>query len=227
MSETPTIFQALNAAMRDVGAVRKEQVNQHQRFNFRGVDAVVNAVSPAFREHGIIVAPTLLEKELKETRTSKGAIMEIVHLTVRYTFFGPAGDKIEATVAAESFDSGDKATAKAMSVAFRTALLQTLALPTDETDDPDHHTFERGGPQRRPSAQTPATPGPVVRAERAQIEKAAALMDQMDLTDEKIEAVSAWASGDRTRDFAELSTQDMDRVIEWLEKALAERVPTA
>jgi hypothetical protein len=39
-------------------------------------------------------------------------------------------------------DSGDKATAKAMSVAYRTALLQVLCLPTDEPD-PDSHTYER------------------------------------------------------------------------------------
>ena len=92
------------------------------------------------------VAPTVLEKELKESRTAKGAVMANVYLTVKYTFYGPRGDSISATVASESFDSGDKATAKAMSVAFRTALLQTLALPTDEIDDPDHVTYERAPP---------------------------------------------------------------------------------
>jgi hypothetical protein len=39
-------------------------------------------------------------------------------------------------------DAGDKATAKAMSVAFRTALLQSLSLPTDDVD-PDAHSYER------------------------------------------------------------------------------------
>ena len=56
----PTVVQALSEVMSEVGAVRKEQVNQHQRFNFRGVDAVVNAVSPALRLWGVVVAPTLL-----------------------------------------------------------------------------------------------------------------------------------------------------------------------
>jgi hypothetical protein len=46
-------------------------------------------------------------------------------------------------------DSGDKAIAKAMSVAFRTALLQTLALPTDEAD-PDTSSYQRSEP--KPSA---------------------------------------------------------------------------
>src|SRR5690606_34079164 len=42
----------------------------------------------------------------------------------------------------EAMDSGDKATSKAMSVAFRTALIQALALPTDEPD-PAESTYQR------------------------------------------------------------------------------------
>jgi len=58
------------------------------------------------------------------------------------TWYGPEGDQLSSVAAGEAFDSGDKATAKAHSVAFRTALLQTLCLPTDEPD-PDSKTYER------------------------------------------------------------------------------------
>lgn len=51
-------------------------------------------------------------------------------------------DFITCITQGEAFDSGDKATAKAHSVAFRTAMLQTLCLPTDEKD-PDVDTYER------------------------------------------------------------------------------------
>lgn len=61
---------------------------------------------------------------------------------VQYVFAAEDGTTLAATVAAEALDSGDKATAKAMSVAFRTALLQALCLPTDEPD-PDHDIYER------------------------------------------------------------------------------------
>jgi hypothetical protein len=49
MSETKTlpIAQALNEVMKEVGAVAKKDRNNAQGFNFRGIDAVVNAVSPA------------------------------------------------------------------------------------------------------------------------------------------------------------------------------------
>jgi hypothetical protein len=68
--------------------------------------------------------------------------MASVRVNVTYTFHAPDGSNVGATVSAESMDSGDKATAKAMSVAFRTALLQTLCLPTDDID-PDATTYER------------------------------------------------------------------------------------
>lgn len=137
-----TIFEALAAVSAEVGAVRKQERNKMQNFNFRGIDTVVNAVHPALAKHGVVVVPELLEKELRESKTAKGSVMVNVYLTVRYSFFGPEGDSVHAVVAAESFDSGDKATAKAMSVALRTALLQTLMLPTDEIDS-NHVSYER------------------------------------------------------------------------------------
>ena len=137
-----TIFEALAAVSAEVGAVRKQERNKIQNFNFRGIDTVVNAVHPALVKHGVVVVPELLEKELRESKTAKGSVMVNVYLTVRYSFFGPEGDSVHAVVAAESFDSGDKATAKAMSVALRTALLQTLMLPTDEIDS-NHVSYER------------------------------------------------------------------------------------
>ena len=139
--ETPTVVQALSLVMADIGAVAKSGVNQTQKFYFRGVDAVVNAASPAFRRRGVVVVPELLEKSRTSSQTKSGSTLNVVEVTVKYTFHGPAGDTVSAVVAAEAFDSGDKATAKAMSVAFRTALLQTLALPTDEAD-PDEDNYD-------------------------------------------------------------------------------------
>jgi hypothetical protein len=137
------IIELLSRVMEDVGAVRKGERNQAQNFNFRGIDAVVNAVSPALRKHGVVVTPEIVSNdyttvEVGKNRTSMGHC----RVTVAYTFWAPDGSCVTSTVSAESMDSGDKATAKAMSVAFRTCLLQTLCLPTDETD-PDHEVYER------------------------------------------------------------------------------------
>lgn len=226
-TDLPTVVQALSAAMDDIGAVRKDQINQHQRFNFRGVDAVVNAASPAFRRHGIVVAPTVLEKELKESRTAKGAVMANVYLTVRYTFYGPRGDSISATVASESFDSGDKATAKAMSVAFRTALLQTLALPTDEIDDPDHVTYERA-PHAAPTPDRQTPPPPpapdLTPPSPAQVDQLASLVHDLQLDEPRLEAAAKWATRWRgaaaTGDVEQLTRDEMIELVAFLESKL-------
>jgi hypothetical protein len=143
MSNTLTIAQALTEVMKEVGAVAKKDRNASQGFNFRGIDAVVNAVSPALQKHGVIVVPSVEDYEYSSVEIGKNrTVMGHVKLKVSYTFIGAGGDAIKATVVGEAMDSGDKATAKAMSVAFRTALLQTLSLPTDEPD-PDSQSYER------------------------------------------------------------------------------------
>jgi hypothetical protein len=155
----PTVFEALAAVMADVQAVKKGDRNDAQRFMFRGIDAVVNAVGPALRKHGVTVSPRVDLYEYGTVTTAGGKAMGHVRVLVTYTFHGPAGDALPAQAPGEAFDAGDKATPKAMSVAFRTALLQALALPTDEPD-PDSSSYERAPAQPaqppRPSAEAQA-----------------------------------------------------------------------
>lgn len=139
---TDNVVAALSRAAADIGAVAKTDRNESQRFNFRGIDAVVNATHPAFRKHGIIVAPTVRSVERESYTTKNGTAMVNVHAIVAFRFYGPQGDWIDTVVAAEAADSGDKATPKVMSVALRIALLQVLLLPTDEAD-PDASSHER------------------------------------------------------------------------------------
>lgn len=139
----PSIYTALAAVMADVSHVAKRDFNEHHRFNFRGIDAVVNAVGPALRAHQVIVVPRVEHTSFEKVTTSAGRPSTACRVQVAYVFHGPAGDSIETVVIGEAWDTGDKAAPKAMSVAFRTALLQALALPTDERD-PDHAVYERG-----------------------------------------------------------------------------------
>lgn len=131
MSEekNPTVVEAMTAAMRDVRSVKKSDTNSHFKFNFRGIDTVLDAVGPAFRSHGVVVTPELQSIDFRDS--SKGAHVVVV---VKYVFTGPAGDSIVAVVPGEAMDQQDKASSKAMSVAFRTALIQALAIPTGEPD---------------------------------------------------------------------------------------------
>jgi hypothetical protein len=159
MTETLSIVQALNQVMNDVQAVSKSQrvTSGPAQFNFRGVDQVVNVVGPALRKHGVIVVPHSVE-EIREERytTAKGSGMHGVILRIGWRFYGPDGSFIEASSVGESADSGDKASPKAHSVAYRTVLLQALCIPTDEVD-PDSQVHERESDEERESRQRAET----------------------------------------------------------------------
>lgn len=148
MSDKPTIHEALSAVMGDVQAIGKKDRNEQQRFMFRGIDAVVNAVGPALRTHRVVVLPHVHAVTYDNYTTSKGTAMRSAVVDVEFTFYGPGGDSLACRTLGEASDAGDKAVSKAHSVAFRTALLQALCIPTDEPD-PDASSHERAAPEQR------------------------------------------------------------------------------
>lgn len=161
MTTLPSVHAAIRGVMEDVRVVGKEGWNDapNAKYHFRGVDDVINAVGPALRNHGVIVAPKVLDWQYGTVTVGlKQTQMSHARLLVEFTWHGPAGDTLLTVFAGEAFDSGDKATAKAHSVAFRTALVETLCLPTDERD-PDADVYERARPQ------APADPATAAREE--------------------------------------------------------------
>ncbi|QBP29843.1 ERF family ssDNA binding protein [Mycobacterium phage Halena] len=156
--EPPTVYEAWNRVMRDVQFISKNSRNQQQGFNFRGIDAVMNAVGPVLREHGVIVVPMVEHHEVERYESKSKALMANRVVRMSFEVFGPAGDSFVGSVYGEAADSGDKAMTKAESVALRTFLLQSLMLPTDEPD-PDASSHERATGGQAASAAPPAPVG--------------------------------------------------------------------
>jgi hypothetical protein len=151
--EPPTgkmIYTLLWRVMADVSHVAKNELFDAPgaKYSFRGIDAVVNALGPALRTHGVIAVPKLKKVKYRDTMTTseRPKPTREVTLRVKYTFYAPDGSKVTAVVPGESLDHSDKGSAKAMSVAFRIALLQIFALPTTEADpDASYHTRDGAG----------------------------------------------------------------------------------
>jgi len=221
-TETGAIFTALASVMEDCKAVAKRDRNEHQRFLFRGIDAVVNAVGPILRKHGVIVAPNVEHVSYDLVQTSTGKPATACRVLVTYTFYAGDGSSIDTRVAAEAWDNGDKAAPKAMSVAFRTALLQALALPTDEPD-PDSHSYEQAA-ERLPTTpaddrfyQTPPTDAgtPMTSKTRGQL---FALFGQKGVTEaEQLPGVNH-VCGTAYTSRADISEDNARRVIDVLKK---------
>lgn len=214
-----TVVEALTGVMHDAGAVRKDGRNKDHGYNFRGIDAVMNACSPAFIKHGVVCVPKLQSIERSTVEVGRNrTLMGHVAVIVEFVFHGPDGDSIVAVAPGEAMDSGDKATAKAMSVAFRTALLQALCLPTDEPD-PDEHSYDRS-PVRSPEE--------IEAARRADAEAWAGAIAEIDVctTDEQLRDLwQRYASAGALTLRGEDGTTLGDRIVVRKEQLAAEALP--
>ena len=55
------IYGLIGQAMRKVGAIGKDSVNTQQKYKFRGIDAVYNALNPVMSELGLFICPEILD----------------------------------------------------------------------------------------------------------------------------------------------------------------------
>jgi len=132
-----SIQQRMVSILAALPAIGKDTRNPQQGFMFRSHDAVLNALNPLLARHGVFVVPDVIERLSSQRQTARGGIMYEVNLHVRFVFYGAAGDSLEASTWGEGTDSGDKATNKAMTMAFKNVLNQAFAISTQEFGDPD------------------------------------------------------------------------------------------
>ena len=142
MAEKMNIYQAIPKCMEEIGAVGKDAVNKTQGFKYRGIDAVMNAINPALVKNHVFVVPEIVEQSREERRTAKGGVLIYSICKIRFTFYAEDGSSVTATTIGEGMDSGDKATNKAMSIAFKYACFQVFCIPTEEMADPDEESHE-------------------------------------------------------------------------------------
>ena len=142
MSETAKIYEAICGVMEDVGAVKKTDRNEFDKYMYRGIDAVMNALQPAMIKHHVFVTPEVIE-QTREDRIGKNGSPLIYSVTkVKYTFYTDDGSSVSALVIGEAMDRGDKSMNKAMSAAFKYACFQTFCIPTEEMIDSEKDSPE-------------------------------------------------------------------------------------
>ena len=137
MAEKKNIFETINAVMEEIGAVGKNSRNEKQKYMYRGVDDVMNALNPAFIKHKLFMVPEVVSQKREERQTANEKNLIYSVLSVKYTFYAEDGSSIYTIVPGEGMDSGDKASNKAMSSAFKYACFQVFCIPTEEMKDPD------------------------------------------------------------------------------------------
>lgn len=140
--ENGQIYAAISAAMADISAIGKDKYNQQQGFKFRGVDNVMNALKPILTKNKIFTVPQVLEQTRESKVTTKGGELRYSLLKIAFRFYTTDGSFVEAVTLGEGMDSGDKASNKAMAIAYKYALFQVFCIPTEEIADPDGESYE-------------------------------------------------------------------------------------
>ena len=175
------VVAALAAVMAEMPAVGKDQKASAQQggYAYRGIEQIARHAAPLLAKHGIVFVPQVLGFDVREI-TVNGKPWTDTILTVRYRICGPGGadDFLEATVVGIGRDNADKGANKALTQAFKYALIQVLCI-ADAKDDGDAASHE---------ADAPPPPGEQI--DKAQID---ALTERIKgLSDADAAAFKAW-----------------------------------
>lgn len=133
-------IQQVIAAFAENG-IAKNRKNESQGFKFRGIDDVMNRMAKHLSEANLVIAPRISSREVNERVNSRGNPLFYVTVQVDYTIYSTIdGSSIVCSVPGEAMDSGDKATNKALSIAYKYLAFQLFAIPIDEDPDATTHT---------------------------------------------------------------------------------------
>lgn len=140
------VYQCINQvqkAMNKTGIAKSRTAQQGASFKFRGIDDVYNALSPLLAEAGLCILPRMIARQCAERKSASDKALFYVTVEAEFDFVS-AEDGTRHTIRTfgEAMDSGDKATNKAMSAAYKYAAFQAFAIPTEGDNDPDATVHE-------------------------------------------------------------------------------------
>lgn len=135
--ETKAVYKAISAVAAELaeqGIKKSKQQGSQVNYAFRGIDAVYNALAPALVKHKLLILPRCTERTSCERTSKNGGALFYITVRVEFDFVSTEDGSIHTVVTyGEAMDSGDKATNKAMSIAYKYAAFQAFCIPTEET----------------------------------------------------------------------------------------------
>jgi hypothetical protein len=159
MAEEPTkpanVIEAIAMVILDLPAIDKGETfsgGGSGTYKYRGIEQITAAVQPLLGKHGVVFVPRIQRSEPLDL-TINGKPWVEWRCEVVYTVYGPGGidDHIEVgPIIGLGRDNADKGINKALSQAFKYALVQTLCIGDrgSDADGERHETEAWGGRQQ-------------------------------------------------------------------------------
>ena len=145
LAKSKGVYRAISAVMADMCAegIGKTRKNQGQGYAFRGVDDVMQALSPSLVKNGLLMLPRLVSRSCDVRPTKNGGELTYTIVEMEYDMVSVEdGTTHTIRTVGEAMDSSDKSSNKAMSAAFKYAALQAFCIPTEGDNDADLTTHE-------------------------------------------------------------------------------------
>lgn len=144
----PSVYAAINAIAGELAmrGISKTHTNEIDGYKYRSIDDVLDRLAPLLAKHRLCVLPRALERIVTERADERNRLLLQVALRVSFTVTS-VDDGSSHTIEAygEALDGGDKATAKAMSAAYKSAMVQTFCIPISGAEDPDRTSHKLSG----------------------------------------------------------------------------------
>lgn len=144
----PHVFLAMGKMTEELAkaGIGKDKENKDQKYRFRGIDDVRNAVAPLQKDCQLLIYPKMLSRTEHERTTKSGGFALQVVVKIAMHFVSTVdGSEVVTEWENEAVDYSDKATNKAVSQAYKTAIINTFNIPTEGEEDTDTEKKELKG----------------------------------------------------------------------------------
>ena len=132
------IYQRINAVRKAINYIQKDKsVSAGPAGSYRAVthDAVTGMIRQHLVEHGIIIAPTLIESMFHPKEEGAKQRLYSASYDVRFINMDAPDECVTIRIEAHALDNGDKAPGKAISYATKYAILKLFNIETGEDEE--------------------------------------------------------------------------------------------
>ncbi len=150
---TNEIYNSLLSIMEGIEPIAKNNENKSQNYEFRGVEDVYGVLNPMLIANKVMLIPEVMNHNITEYTAKSGALMFRAITTMKYTFTSCIdGSNVSIIMTGEGMDSGDKATPKSISMAFKYMAFQLFCIPVEEGVDSENDSHEVKSTQAKTDA---------------------------------------------------------------------------
>ncbi len=133
----PHVYRANNRITAEFAktGIAKHHINLVEQYRYRSIDDVMNRLGPLLARHKLCVLPRVLKRQCEDREGELGMLLVNVRLLMAFDLVSARdGSRHTIKTWGEALDADDKGTAKAMSSAFKYAMLEVFCIPVSSED---------------------------------------------------------------------------------------------